>query len=73
MSVCALRQAVGRDRLVTATTGADHISADWLAAHDIPLLTLKGQYHVLNSLTPAERALLEKARAALLKKDPGSR
>ena len=39
--------------IVTATTGADHIDADALTRRHIPLLTLKGQSAVLNSLTPA--------------------
>lgn len=39
--------------VVTATTGADHIDADELAARDIPLLTLRGQTEFLRNITPA--------------------
>src|SRR5689334_15248551 len=39
--------------VVTATTGADHIDANYLASRDIPLLTLKGQRDVLRNITPA--------------------
>jgi D-3-phosphoglycerate dehydrogenase len=36
-----------------ATTGSDHIAADYLAEKGIPLLTLKGQKEILQNLTPA--------------------
>jgi phosphoglycerate dehydrogenase-like enzyme len=50
----AMVDAAPRLRLVvTATTGADHIDADALARRAIPLLTLKGQTALLQSLTPA--------------------
>jgi len=50
----AMIESAPRLRLVvTATTGADHIDAEALARHGIPLLTLKGQTDVLRGLTPA--------------------
>jgi len=48
-----LAQAPRLKLVITATTGADHIDQQRLAARQIPLLTLRGQTEVLNSLTPA--------------------
>lgn len=39
--------------VITATTGADHIDRAHLDDRGIPLLTLKGQEHITNQLTPA--------------------
>jgi D-3-phosphoglycerate dehydrogenase len=39
--------------VATATTGADHIDDEALAERGIPLLTLRGERHVLQNLTPA--------------------
>ena len=48
-----LDSALNLKLVVTATTGADHIDSEVLIGRGIPLLTLKGQKHVLNELTPA--------------------
>ncbi len=48
-----LDSAANLKLIVTATTGADHIDSATLKDRGIPLLTLKGQKHVLNELTPA--------------------
>ena len=48
-----LEQAVKLRLVITATTGADHIESAYLETRGIPLLTLKGQNHVTNQLTPA--------------------
>ena len=48
-----LSRAVNLKLFVTATTGADHVDATVLAKRGIPLLTLRGQRHVLQNLTPA--------------------
>ncbi len=57
MKVPLDKELLGRapklELVITATTGADHIDADALVARNIPLLTLRGQREVLNSLTPA--------------------
>jgi phosphoglycerate dehydrogenase-like enzyme len=37
----------------TATTGADHIDAKFLAERGVPLLTLAGEKEILHNLTPA--------------------
>ncbi len=46
-------RAPGLRVVSTATTGADHIDAEVLAARRIPLLTLAGEKEFLQSLTPA--------------------
>src|SRR6185369_17116098 len=48
-----MRRAAQLQLVITATTGSDHIDDAALAARSIPLLTLRGQREVLNSLTPA--------------------
>ena len=48
-----LAKAENLQLFVTATTGADHIDAAFLAEREIPLLTLKGQDQVLRNITPA--------------------
>ena len=53
MTAAMVDDAPDLQLVVTATTGADHIDGAALARRHIPLLTLKGQTHVLNGLTPA--------------------
>lgn len=48
-----LEQAERLRVVVTATTGADHIDDEALAARGIPLLTLRGQTEVLRDVTAA--------------------
>jgi D-3-phosphoglycerate dehydrogenase len=43
----------GLELLITATTGADHIDAEALAARGVPLLTLADQKEFLRNITPA--------------------
>jgi len=48
-----LAKATNLQLVVTATTGANHIAGDVLAARNIPLLTLKGQEHITRNITAA--------------------
>lgn len=48
-----LARAKRLDLFVTATTGADHVDAEVLAARGIPLLTLRGEREVLRNITAA--------------------
>ena len=48
-----LDRAPGLRVVSTATTGADHIDAEFLAVRGIPLLSLAGEREFLQSLTPA--------------------
>jgi len=48
-----IARATKLELYVTATTGANHVDASALAARDVPLLTLRGESDLLQSLTPA--------------------
>jgi D-3-phosphoglycerate dehydrogenase len=48
-----LDQAPNLRGISTATTGADHIDAKFLAERGVPLLTLAGEKEILHNLTPA--------------------
>ncbi len=48
-----LKKANSLKLVVTATTGANHIDAEYLNENKIPLLTLKGQHEILKDITAA--------------------